>query len=155
MTIDELKVELDLNPYATIEVFNSINNAICIRKNRYLFIDDLTGACYLFNKNGMIDETTKLKIVGQFTFEFNDTLTTIILPDSIEKIEDYAFRNCTSLNRIEMPDTISCIEPSAFIGCISLKQIVFKNKTMDEIKKIRDFPWERYKSRIICKELTN
>ena len=57
----------------------------------------------------------------------NTNLKTIVIPNTIETIERYAFKGCTALEEVEFPDGIS-IEKEAFNGCKSLKSIKFKGR---------------------------
>lgn len=43
---------------------------------------------------------TSVVVIGEYTFNSNDFTTTIIIPESVTTIEDYAFYNCTSLTSI-------------------------------------------------------
>lgn len=59
----------------------------------------------------------------------NTNLKTIVIPDSIETIERYAFKGCTALEEVEFPDGIR-IEKEAFNGCKGLKSIKFKGNVL-------------------------
>ena len=48
----------------------------------------------------------------------------VLIPDSVNSIGAYAFRNCWSLRSIDIPDSISSIRNSAFIERSSLQSIV-------------------------------
>ena len=51
-------------------------------------------------------------------------LTSVILPDSIEKIGFYSFSGCTGLTSIIIPDSVVKICSSAFDGCTGLTSVV-------------------------------
>lgn len=51
------------------------------------------------------------------------TLTTVILPDTIEIIGESAFSGCTSLRGIFIPEGVVYIGAGAFYGCTSLEAI--------------------------------
>ena len=53
-----------------------------------------------------------------------EALKVVILPNSVEKIGDEAFRDCTSLSDFEMPGSITSIGTSAFNNCLSLTEVV-------------------------------
>ena len=55
------------------------------------------------------------------SFEGSTALKTVILPDTITKINDCAFLNCTNLSSINIPDTIEYIGEGAFIGCAGIE----------------------------------
>lgn len=67
----------------------------------------------------------------------NTNLKTIVIPDSIETIERYAFKGCTALEEVEFPDGIK-IEKEAFNGCKSLKSIKFKGGVEFEAGAFKD-----------------
>ena len=49
--------------------------------------------------------------------------TTFIIPDSVTKIDDYAFAYCDNLTSIEIPDGVTYIGNSAFRACSKLASI--------------------------------
>ena len=79
-------------------------------------------------------------------FKNNTTLESIVIPDSVTTIEDYAFNNCTSLKNVQfgngveyigqgafvataitelnLPASLTTIGQSAFADCTSLKEVV-------------------------------
>ena len=50
-------------------------------------------------------------------------LTTVVIPDSVTSIGDYAFHRCSSLISITIPDSVTSIGSSAFYGCTSLTSV--------------------------------
>ncbi len=57
----------------------------------------------------------------------DDTITKVILPEGIERIESYAFALLTALEEVELPSTLTEIDYYAFYGCTNLKKITFPN----------------------------
>ena len=53
----------------------------------------------------------------------NEKMTELILPNSLIKIGEGAFQNCTNLKKVEIPDSVSEIGRSAFSGCSSLSEL--------------------------------
>ena len=51
-------------------------------------------------------------------------MESIVLPNSVVKIETFSFRNCQNLKAIEIPESVEEIGPYAFSGCFSLESIV-------------------------------
>ena len=51
------------------------------------------------------------------------TNTSYTIPDSVTKIDRYAFSGCTSLKEVTIPDGVTEIGDTAFEGCTSLKEI--------------------------------
>ena len=57
----------------------------------------------------------------------NDELVTEIeIPDTISKINSYAFYGCKSLTRVVIPDSVTSIGDYAFYGCTGLTFITFE-----------------------------
>ena len=50
-------------------------------------------------------------------------LTEYTIPDSVTKIGDYAFRECSSLTSVTIPDSVTTIGERAFSGCSSLTSV--------------------------------
>jgi hypothetical protein len=75
------------------------------------------------------------------TFYKCKSLKEIIIPDSITRIGDKAFSNCESLKEITIPNSITSIDIDVFYNCISLKEVIFKGKTLDEVKKMENYPF--------------
>ena len=52
-----------------------------------------------------------------------DLLTTVILPDSVTTIDDYAFCTCEDLQYIYIPESCTYIGEDAFLGCDELSYV--------------------------------
>ena len=61
--------------------------------------------------------------IGSMCFSGNQNLQTIVLPETIEIIEDYAFRGCSSLTKINIPRNVTRIGAGAFQLCRQLTYI--------------------------------
>ena len=59
--------------------------------------------------------------IGDYAFSGCRSLSSVVIPDSVTSIGDYAFWNCRSLTDIVIPDSVTSIGESAFKNCISLK----------------------------------
>lgn len=62
-------------------------------------------------------------IGGEVFHAYYDNITEVILPDSLEAINDYAFHSCNGLSKITIPDSVSHIGEMAFGHCDSLTEI--------------------------------
>ncbi len=62
-------------------------------------------------------DSTKIWYIG------DSTITTIIIPEGVEKIGPYAFANLTALKTVVLPSTLKTISQGAFYGCTSLTTV--------------------------------
>ena len=69
------------------------------------------------------DLTYNVTTVGENAFSYSSGLTSIILPNSIFKIENSAFRECISMTSIVIPNSVTTIGNDAFNGCYNLTSI--------------------------------
>ena len=182
MSIAELQILLDLNYGNELDV---LDKHASLTDYGYLFVDSEDGHCYLFDKNGKMDDITKLKVlnytdvklsvkkivipesvknIGESAFQDCTSLTSIEIPLSVKNIEVWAFRDCTSLQNIkilnnvksirdgafwncislksiEIPESVKSIRYGAFRNCTSLEEVIFKGKTMKQIKTMEWYPW--------------
>ena len=60
-------------------------------------------------------------------FSYCNSLTRIIIPNSVTSIGDSAFNSCDSLTNIVIPNSVTSIGDSAFDSCDSLTNIVIPN----------------------------
>ena len=83
------------------------------------------------NHEGVIYRVTN---IGDAAFSGCESLTSIVIPDSVTSIGAYAFYGCTSLSSIVIPDSVTSIGGYAFKGCSSLSSIVIP----DSVTSIED-----------------
>ena len=53
-------------------------------------------------------------------------VTSVIIPDTVKAIGEYAFKDCKTIMSITIPDSVTAIGYDAFEGCSSLESICFK-----------------------------
>jgi hypothetical protein len=63
-----------------------------------------------------------VRFIGENAFEYS-FLTSVIIPDSVTRIGDYAFYYCSFLKSIDIPEGVTYIGEYAFMGCASLTHI--------------------------------
>lgn len=133
LTIDGKEV------YNLSKAANPVKNAIA--KNDNLYSDD--GLIFEQGKTGLV-------LVGCF----NGNVTNVTIPNTVTKIADGAFYNCTSLTNVTIPESVTSIGNNAFHNCTGLKTLVvpksvtsigtdaFKNvKNVINISKITNSQW--------------
>ena len=67
-------------------------------------------------KSGSFAIPSGVKVIGQFAFRECSNLTSLVIPDGVEKIEAYAFWNLR-IASLELPDSVTVIEEYAFNNC--------------------------------------
>ncbi len=88
------------------------------------------------NCNAIIKTATNTLILGCASSTIPNTVTTlgkeafkyskissIIIPNSVTKIESYAFQHCTELKSIAIPNSVTTIGNYAFDGCSSMTSV--------------------------------
>ncbi len=63
------------------------------------------------------NENYKLWYIGE------SSITTVVIPEGVEKIGAYAFANLSALEEVVLPSTLKMIDQGAFYGCTSLKRV--------------------------------
>ena len=90
---------------------NFINNSsLNAEENKYW------GAT-IYEENGLL-------IVDSVVVGCHESVTSVVIPDTIIGIKEYAFSDCVSLATITIPRSVRIIENEAFLECISLSSIV-------------------------------
>ena len=68
-----------------------------------------------------------VKEIGESAFRYCDSLTSIVIPDSVTNIGSSSFSFCTSITSIVIGDNVTSIGSYAFRNCTSLTSIVNGN----------------------------
>ena len=98
------------------------------RKNPLVIVNDIL----LDGKTASGDVTIPygIKTIGYYAFcpdpiVGESKITSIQMPDSVEKIEMFAFGECSSLEWVTVSENLKLIGENAFLGCNSLVEIGF------------------------------
>lgn len=67
-----------------------------------------------------------IKSVGNYSF-YDNPVETIVLPDGLEYIGEFAFAKSCNLKKIDIPDSVLCICGNAFADCENLKKVNLGN----------------------------
>lgn len=68
----------------------------------------------------------------------------VVVPNGVEEIGYYCFHNRKDITKVVLPKSVNLIDEGAFFGCNNLKQILVKGKTLDEAKKMFEFDEKGY-----------
>lgn len=71
----------------------------------------------------------KVTVIGATAFYNLSAVTRVVLPDSVERVEEIAFANCKNLVTVEVGSALTEIGDGAFLGCSSLKNLVGVDKS--------------------------
>lgn len=76
----------------------------------------------------------KVTYIGQKSFSYCTSLKEIKLPNGLEAVFFNNFEGCTSLKKVVIPSSVEWIENDAFLNCTSLTEVVFSEglKTIQE-----------------------
>ena len=66
-----------------------------------------------------------------YVLTYNDTLESIMFPDTVVRIGNHAFRNCLVLDGIVMPKSLRCIGNHAFSGCKALSEVCLPESVIE------------------------
>ena len=64
--------------------------------------------------------------ISEYAFD-NTGITSVIIPESIEVIDDYAFRNCTNLTKITIGNNVKSFGKGIWSGCPSITEVYYQS----------------------------
>ena len=79
--------------------------------------------------------------IEHWVFAYCKNLKSVIISNSVKWIGYCAFEYCKSLKSIEIPNSVESIGDAAFAHCESLKSVVFKEKTIDQVVAMENYPF--------------
>ena len=145
--VDEWGVKYSKDGRKLLKAPYELNGTYSIRKGTKIICDWAFGwskfiGCRSLTSLVIPDSVTN---IGDYAFSGCRSLTDIVIPDSVTNIGDYAFWNCRSLTDIVIPNSVTSIGESAFYECSSLTEVVIP----DSVTSIGD------KAFHTCSSLTN
>ena len=82
-----------------------------------------------------------VKNIDFFAFNMCSNLINVSIVNSVTNIGTQAFRDCSKLICVSISSNIMNIGSNAFYNCNKLKNLIFKNKTIDKVKSMDNYPW--------------
>ncbi len=76
-------------------------------------------------------EGLPVKEIGAGAFAEDEFITSIVLPDSVTKIGEVAFKHCTSIKTVDLGKGVQVIENTAFNSCSALTKVIYTG-TVDD-----------------------
>ena len=131
---EEFEIQVALTGISKIDVLKEIGHKIY---NYHFFISN-DGIFNWFDLNGNHIEDPG--ILKELKCEYIPiSITKCVIPNSVTYIGIDAFYNCYSLEEITIPDSVTSIGDDAFWLCKSLKDVIFKGKTLEEVKQMDNY----------------
>ena len=79
--------------------------------------------------------------IGDWTFYSCTDLTSVVIPDSVTSIGALAFYHCTGLTSVVIPDSVTSIGEGAFYDCTRLKNIYYRGTEVQWIAISKGSAW--------------
>ena len=100
-----------------------------------IYITDIAAWCNISGLSNLMwycdDESEEFYTINSDLYLNNKLITDLVIPDSITKIDDYAFFRRYSLESVVIPNSVTDISFSAFDGCHKLSSVYFKGNDRD------------------------
>ena len=124
--VDEWGVKYSKDGRKLLKAPYELNGTYSIRKGTKIICDWAFGwskfiGCRSLTSLVIPDSVTN---IGDYAFSGCRSLTDIVIPDSVTNIGDYAFWNCRSLTNIVIPNSVTSIGDNAFEYCFSLSNLI-------------------------------
>jgi hypothetical protein len=138
---EEFEIQCALAGISKVDVLKEIGHKI---HGYYVFVSN-DGIFNWFDLNGNhieypIDLTSIIAYLPDYLIP--KTIYKCIIPDNIKHIANGAFFRCESLTTVYIPNTVTYIGYYAFSMCDALKEVIFKGRTLEEVKRMDNYPWD-------------
>lgn len=93
-----------------------------------VIIPDIAAWCNI-NFDGSYDGTNPIDYAHHIYSDENTEIKHLVIPDEVNEIKGYAFRNCTGLQSVVIPG--GTVGYEAFLGCTGLESVTFSKKVVN------------------------
>ena len=132
--IPDSVTQIGVNPFSNCSNLKSIN------ASGTFAVYESSSVSFLYEKNQMriisciqCSKTTYIPLsiltIGIVAFSYQDSIESLVLPDSVETIESNGFYGCSSLKQISFGKNIKYIYDAAFSNCPNLQKQLVRGST--------------------------
>ncbi|SEL33547.1 Leucine rich repeat-containing protein [Ruminococcus sp. YRD2003] len=86
-------------------------------------IKEISNSAFLGSEITSIVSPDSLTAIDQYAFAWSEKLEEVTIPNSVKELGALAFQDCTELKTITIPDSIEVINLQTFDGCDSLESV--------------------------------
>lgn len=87
-------------------------------------LTEIPDATFIYTNLKSVILPDTLKEIGDYAFICCDSLEEIVIPDSVETIGKKAFKECSSLKGVDLPEALTYVGESAFELCEAITELV-------------------------------
>ncbi len=117
------KVEIENEQPNNVIYYTSSDGEVVNPVNIDCFGAEFIGNEYT-NGRGIITFDSDVTTIGDDSFTFCSTLTSIMIPKSVRSIGERAFSGCSGLTSIDIPESVTELRSDAFRSCTGLTSVV-------------------------------
>lgn len=119
--VDEFGVRYSKDWKRLLRADNDLDGVYSIKKGVKVIANNAFSWCFYSLKSIIIPDS--VTSIGDYAFSECHSLKSINIPDSVTRIGYSAFKNCGCLTSISIPPSVTTIEYGTFLGCHSLRNI--------------------------------
>jgi len=93
-----------------------------LQKNQELALEYYTGTDAVVTIPADVDGHP-ITLINEYAFAKNETITKVVLPDTVREIGNGAFGGCPNLEEVVLTETVEMIDSYAFTFCPKLQEI--------------------------------
>ena len=118
---DEYGVKYSKDWKRLLRADNDLDGVYSIKKGVKVIANNAFSWCFYSLKSIIIPDS--VTSIGDYAFSECNSLKSINIPDSVTRIGYSAFKSCGCLTSINIPPSLTTIENGTFLGCHSLRNI--------------------------------